>query len=455
MPRFRLKTTECRIGVVGVYNAGKTVLMTSLINHLENHDPDRFPLGKPGTTLRKFTRLPVEENWTPFNYTGFRDALVHSGRWPEKTRDRSMFACQFERSDWKFSDGILKLYDLPGERLADASMLTRSYEEWSDGVMERIWNDTPYRTACEPFLNAVVADVQRDQVLTTYKLALANLILAFKPMVSPSTFLLDIDGKVARPQEAAALAASRVCGLNAQSEYAPLPVAARAAAPALAAEFAQHYETYKQFVVMPFLQALGSCHSLIVLVDIPMVLAGGVGMYDDNRQILRDLFDVLDPGENTLQAIGRNLSKVFLPHQYRPGWINRVAFVAPKLDLIHPQDRDKMLGLLRRMVGKLAQDRDGLKYDFFNCSAVVSTRLLPGAGDSRYLVGVPYRDVTGKRIPPGEEQRFVVSALPDDWPANWLPGKYTYPEVYPLVPPRKDCPPEQINLHSVLDFVLR
>ena len=131
MSIFRVKTTECRVGVVGLYNSGKTVLLTSLINHLQDNDPDRFGLGGHDTRLRKFTTLPQDGGWDAFNYAGCRDALVHGGRWPGKTRDRSQFVCQFERSDWRFSDCLLKLYDLPGERIADAAMLGRDFAGWS------------------------------------------------------------------------------------------------------------------------------------------------------------------------------------------------------------------------------------------------------------------------------------------------------------------------------------
>src|SRR5947209_11140648 len=82
MSIFRVKTTEARVGVVGLYSAGKTVLLTSLINHLQDHDHDRFPLGKPGTQLRRFTVKEPDRGWSPFNYSGHRDALVNYGRWP-------------------------------------------------------------------------------------------------------------------------------------------------------------------------------------------------------------------------------------------------------------------------------------------------------------------------------------------------------------------------------------
>src|SRR5438874_9488583 len=96
MSVFRLKTTECKVGVVGLYTSGKTVLLTSLINHLQDHDPDGFPLGSKETRVRTFVVRAPDPNWSAFNYSGHREALVNHGRWPAKTTDRAQFVCQFE-----------------------------------------------------------------------------------------------------------------------------------------------------------------------------------------------------------------------------------------------------------------------------------------------------------------------------------------------------------------------
>ncbi|HEY3789868.1 MAG TPA: YcjX family protein [Urbifossiella sp.] len=456
MSMLRVKTTECRVGVVGLYNSGKTVLLSSLINHLQDHDADRFVLGGRDTRLRKFTTLPPDGGWDAFNYAGCRDALVHGGRWPGKTRDRSQFACRFERSDWRFSDCLLKLYDLPGERIADAAMLGRDFASWSEHVLSMIANDAGYRNCCEPFLNvAVDSNPREEDLLQAYKLSLANLILNFKPLISPSTFLLDIKGQPAKPDTPKNLAAGRHLGIGPEAEFCPLPANLRAANPEMHARFGNHYEDYVERVVRPTVFALKSCTSLIVLIDVTMLLAGGVGMYDDNKLILRDLLDVLAPGEHPiLGPIERGISKVLLPQQLRRKWINRLAFAAPKMDLVHPIDRDRMLGLMRRMVEKYADNRDGLKHEFFNVSSVVSTRVLPVENGKRMLVGIPLRDGEGRKLPPGPEQRFETSALPDDWPMDWRPGRFSFPEVYPQMPTRKDYPPEQVNVDKLATFVI-
>jgi hypothetical protein len=86
---------------------------------------------------------------------------------------------------------------------------------------------------------------------------------------------------------------------------------------------------------------------------------------------------------------------------------------------------------------------------------VVSTKALPMAeAGPRVLVGTPLRGADGKKVPPGPEQRFTVSELPDDWPLEWPPGKFAFPEVYPRMPARKDYPPDQVNVDRLASFVI-
>ncbi|MGL4420358.1 MAG: YcjX family protein [Gemmataceae bacterium] len=448
---LRQKTTECVVGVIGLANSGKTVLLTSLLNHLADHDPERFRLTRPGAAIRRFRHRPTDAGWTEFPYSAHRDQLVHRGKWPAKTKDRYQIVCQLERSDWTYSDLLLKIYDLPGERIADVPMAQRNYAEWSDEMLRRLRTDTGLRNDSAEFLAETESASPTEAVLLgAYRLGLARQILQYKPLVSPSAFLLNLEGDTARGSDAHQLADNRCVGLGPESQFCPLPPNLRGTT--FGNVFAARYETYRQTVVLPFVEALRSCHSLAVVVDVLTILAGGDAMYNDTRHLLQEVFQALDPGESLFGTVGRKLSKVFLPYQLRPAWIHRVAFVAPKLDQIPPIDRDRQLHLLKRLVGKIADDRDGLDKAYFNCAAVVSTKVMPG-GTQREMVGIPLRDADGEKIAPGAEQRFTPSAVPDGWPPNWPPGQFYYPEVYPKVPALKDCPPEQLNLDALFGFL--
>ncbi len=221
----------------------------------------------------------------------------------------------------------------------------------------------------------------------------------------------------------------------------------------IAGQFAERFDRYGDQVVAPLVAALRSCHSLVILVDVLQLLATDTATRDDYQELLRDMLHALDPKENLFQAGLRRVSEVLLPHQARPSWISRIAFVAPKADLVHPEDRNRLKHLLRTMVERDARDLDGVKCGYFNVAAVRATESAPGGEAKRLLLGSTMLDGAGHAIDPGERQKYMVSALPDEWPHHWKPGDFVFPSVYPQIPPRKDRAPDQVGMDEVFNFL--
>ncbi|MGL6073776.1 MAG: YcjX family protein [Fimbriiglobus sp.] len=451
------RTAERHIGILGLYNSGKTVLLTSLADHLLNHDPSRFRLGelRDTVTLRRVRPEPVSEGWADFPYLGYRNALTQDGKWPRKTKDRAEFACRFERSDWRFNEALVRFYDLPGERLADAAMFGKTYAEWADHWHQYTQQDRIQQEVFAPFLKLLQTPGSTEiELVDSYRHSLARSIAApyFKPFVSPSTFYLDPQGTLPHGTTPEEIAVGRFVGLSTDSQFVPLNRTLREANSELTRRFHSHYDHYQTAIIEPTIAALARCHSLIVLVDVLELLQSGVGMANDNRQMLRDLFSAIDPGEGTIGRMQRWLSEALLFH--RPRWVNKIAFVAPKADLVHPTDRDRLLYLLQKFVGNLALDYEGLQQRHFVTSSIISTSPLPLSHEERFLVGVPYRDAEGQRIPRGEAQKMRTPQLPSDWPPNWNPGDWNFPQVYPQMPNFRAVAPDQLGLDQVLDWVM-
>ncbi len=448
----KLRTRRRRVGITGIGNSGKSVFLTSLLSHLENHDPVAVPLGLNGSaTVRGFRLLPLAPDQACFEYANYRRTLVDHGQWPAKTRDAAHLACAFRRSDWRITDVELHFFDFPGERIADAPIIDHDYGGWSDAVLGPILYERATAELAHDFLAALDRKESGEVLIHSYKVALARLALAYRPLISPSTFLLGVDGRMASTGEAEAIAADRVAGLPG-AELVPLPAAVREARPGLAAEFAVRYQAYREAVVEPVFSFLRQCHRLIVLVDIPGILMGGTGRYNDQRQILKQLFEVLDPQRGILAKLAGTATKTLLGDRFKPGGISRVAVVASKADLIYPADRGKQLMLLQDMAGRLAEDREGWRSALFVCSAVVSTVTVPG---DHTLAGRLVFDEQGSRLPPtGEQLKYPVSEVPERWPAEWPPQAMRFPEVYPVVPRRMDLPPRQIGLEGIIEYLL-
>ncbi len=492
------------VGLIGLHASGKTTLLTSLIAQLKNHNPARFPIGRDGKArITEFDTPAVEEKdgWSSFRYQRYLSQLAERQRWPEKTTDREKIVCQFRHSDDRLGKRTIEFYDIPGERFVDLAMVNRDYKAWSYETWGNI-NTVTLAEAYAGFTAAVKAGGERpDELVAAYKLGMARTLGLDRAAITPSTFLLDLEGKLAsdRTEDGQEIApeqivAGRHSGLP-NAEFVPLPPEFRKRwSPGVVAEFTRAYEVYKNEVVRPIFDAVRRCDSLLVMVDVLTLLEYGTGMYSDTNKQMRVGLPGLRPGGG---AIRKSLGWAggILPSNLRLGGVRKIAFVVPKVDMVHPDDRERLERLGKALVDGLIADLKDVKSTFLLCSAIYSSidpddiRRPDSAKDRR-----SHRDTrragAGRDFEPGEgadsdeddekthiyykvrkeveakpgqyERRkrykevteaMEVSRIPNDWHEGLSRGGAYHPPIPPNVSIAENDPPEHYNLDGVFRFL--
>jgi predicted YcjX-like family ATPase len=492
------------VGLIGLHASGKTTLLTSLIAQLKNHNPARFPIGRDGKArITEFEIPPIEEKdgWSSFRFQRYLSQLSERQRWPEKTTDREKIACQFRHSDDRLGKRTIEFYDIPGERFVDMAMVDRSYKAWSSDTWANI-NTVTLSEAYAGFIAAVKAGGERpDELVAAYKLGMARTLGLDRAAITPSTFLLDLEGTLASdrsddgqelPPEQ--IVAGRHSGLP-NAEFVPIPPEfLKRWSPSVVAEFARAYEVYKEQVVRPVFDAIRRCDSLLVMVDVLTLLEYGTGMYSDTTKQMRVGLPGLRPGGGAIRkSIG--WAGGALPSTLRLGGVRKIAFVVPKVDMVHPDDRDRLEKLGKDLVDGLIADLKDVKSAFLLCSAIYSSidpedirrpdsgrdrrhgrdGRRPGAGrddepdrpddsdDDDETTFIYYKVRKEVEPKPGQYQRrkrykevteaMEVSRIPDDWHQGLSRGGAYHPPIPPNVSIAENDPPEHYNLDGVFRFL--
>ena len=422
-------------------------------------------------------RSPGAGRCVPFRQVSGRARVRRE--WPAKTKDIQRFSCQFQRNDrarWR-STQRLDLIDLPGERVADAAIAEfDDFGQWSDHLFSHFDSDSDYEAGRRFHAELESGSKEPDDILRSYRRVLAEFVRDSKPLVTPSVFLLDRDGSLAPrigPGQENELADQRWAGLDESTQFAPLPKAIRDGYPNIAKTMRKHYRKYRKELAQPFFQHLASSHSLIVLVDIPLLLRGSVARFNDTRQTIVDLLSAMS--QET--ALGRRLARTFLgslslpvpaavikpaanalgslkirvPRPIRKPTVfsslNRVALVANKADLVSRDDlkNERLKSLLHQMTNRARELLPNVETESFVCSACVSTR--PGS-KPHALVGAPLHD-----NPSQSDYEYPVSPLPETWPREWKSGEFDFRDVYPKLGSNTLYPPAHYRMDAVFDFV--
>ena len=438
-------TDTTNIAITGIAGGGKTVLLTSLFTQLAEYEFSDFVFGNHAK-LSSYREIRNGNGYGElFPFEKYREALSRCGKWPGKTKDCYHYSCELGRSDWKFFKQRLNFFDFPGERIADAAIAAMvDYGRWSDHILGHFKDHFEYSNNAEAYFDFIETDnLSAEKIVLEYKKLLANFIFSYKPLITPSTFLLDTCGCVPKSNSFDELVEERASGVEKGCEFAPLPVDIREKYPEIVVEYQKAYKQYRNEVALPLFNEIGRARRLVVLIDVPSLLMGGVGRYNDNRQILLDLFDTL----RSDSFIG-SLLNMIMSFWSKP--LDRVAFVASKADLVHPADiqNGRLESLLKQMTARVKRILPEIEYECFVCSACQSTQAATNG----------QRSMVGKIVhnnPECKLSTFDVSELPAAWPDGWKAGDYRYYRVYPDVPENIQIPPRHLGLDKVFDFLTR
>ena len=432
-----------RIAVTGIAGGGKTVFMTSLIWQLAEFADADFNVGGR-VEFSGFRELATRREYgAVFPFERFRDYMAKKKAWPAKTTDCSHYAFEIRRSDKILFKQRIHLFDFPGERIADAAIVAfRNYEDWSRHMLNYWADHSDYQRAIAPYMELLEQPgVTYSELIQGYKLALARLILGYHPLISPSTFLLDTKGQQADGSTPEILAATRLTGLPG-AEFCPLPENLSSRFNGIGREMARHYRTYRQRVALPVFKELAECDRVVVLVDIPYLLNGGVGRYNDNRQILLDFIDTLrfDSG------LGAKIMRIIKIWR-KP--LSRIAYVASKADMVHPDDIEngRLEGLLRQMTSRTVNLMSNIRMNWFVCAACQSSR----RGTEPYHL-IATLDCNN---PEHKEMEFAVPPVPENWPQDWQAGDFRYYRFAPQTVPNIQTPPKHRGLDKVFEFITK
>ena len=456
------------------------MFLTSLLWQLREWENSEFRLANDAKISRFSPRngRPPPDDAFPFDK--FQDALVVRREWPAKTRDIQRYSCEFVRSDrsrWRATQR-LEFIDLPGERVADAAIAEfHDYGEWSDHMFRHFDSGSEYE-AGRRFRAAIEAQLtDPDGIVRNYRRVLADFVKCSKPLVTPSVFLLDREGRVAPHVDTGQehiLVEQRLTGLDAKAQFAPLSQAVRDSNPKLTTMMEKHYRKYRKELAQPFFEHLATSDSLIVLVDIPLLLRGSAGRFNDTRQTIEDLLAVMSQETalgrrfaRTLKTVAPTVAMAVNPVVGIAAYANkrrkrqpkakpsvpsltslsRIAFVANKADLVSREDwkNGGLKGLLRQMTTRARELLPNVDAGSFVCSACVSTR--PGNQPST-LIGAPLHD-----NPKQDDYEYEVSRLPETWPREWQSGDFDFRDVCPKLGSNVLYPPAQHGLDRVFDFV--
>ncbi len=389
-----------RLGVTGLSRAGKTVFITGLVANLLN----RGRMGQLGAVaqgrIEAVYLQPQPDMTLPrFDYEGHLAALTGDApHWPESTRAVSELRLSFRVRPSGFMAGVLAgftgprvvhldIVDYPGEWLLDLSLLERSYEAWSEGVLTRLAK----RAEAAEFMavaraedGALALDEARAQALAEcYTRYLHEAQRLGRSDCTPGRFLLPGD-----------LAGSPVL------TFAPLPKPDAVSRGSLWREMERRYDAYCSRVVQPFFRShFAKVDRQVVLADVLGAIHQGPQAVEDLRRTMAEVLAVFRPGRNG-----------WLTRLLGARRVERILFAATKADHLHHTQHGALTAIADAM---LREAKDRAEFAGAATAAMSLAGFRATVEDEAMRDGVAVPVVRG-RVADGRVVALYPGRLPDD-----------------------------------------
>jgi len=446
-----------RVAVVGLVGGGKTSLITSLISHLCNHDPNKLRVNLP-----KNDTQALSFNWKP-NASGedcYEEAMskLRIGNWPQKTLTPNAYRFTVNHGSWTFKRH-LTISDIPGERLSDLDMMLHTdIYQWGSEIVKKFTRISTIQSTFRIFKDLynseeIPGDENSffEQLKTAYRNCLTQLLLEQRfPFITPSSFLADATGHQI-PDDITESGYRDWCdnhavlGLSNDKPVIPIPRILQGTK--IGDSLDENFHVYKKQVVEPSLNSLIYAHDVFVLIDVARILEEGPLWLDTNVELLRSLSKLLNHG-NWFSRNGRKLwNKVVVERIGIQGkQLSRIHLLASQIDRVHMDDRDNVAQLLEQIstlsfplfAAHGGVVKTGHFAAFKSNESHKNKHELISSGDGKQLDGVT-----------------SVPTVPNEFPEKWKDGDFIFPVAdHPLLPSSRSLVPDHINLESIVNPIL-
>lgn len=442
--RHRALDRHVRLGVTGLSGAGKTAFITSLVHQLTQGDSPQnlpfFAVVQQGRYLGG--RLAAEQALTipRFPYEHNLSFLQqHPPQWPPSTIGWSQLslalrykARQGLRSHLQsYSELELDIVDYPGEWLLDLPLLQLDYRQWCEFSWQLFAK--PHRQALATEFKALLADLDLADASESQ---LQTLTDAYKKLLQQFTATagtyLNQPGRLLVPGELAGAP---------MLQLLPLLPEQLDNNSALVQKLANHYQSYRDYVVKPFYkQHFSQLDRQVVLVDCLSALNAGAAATAELSQALQLIMQSFHYGPSSL------LRRLFKPQ------ISKVLFAASKADHVTPEQHQALTLLLQNL---LRQPLKQTTYQLATTEAMALAALSASQSGFVEQQGQKQPCLTGTDSSSGKP----ISLFPGDVPAEipdagvFASHQFSFPSLLPLaVAANANLP--HIRMDHALQFLL-